>query len=64
MDNVRCRKLCLVPGCVSLGTHRAPGGSMNQTLCCRHLEEFYEHIVDPGTNPVFPRALGQRSLSI
>jgi hypothetical protein len=58
MDNVLCRNRCLIPGCVSLGTYRAPGGSMNQNLCCRHFEELCEHVVDPETNPVFPRVLG------
>jgi len=49
---------CLIPDCRRTGIHRAPGGSLDQTLCCRHFEEFVEHVVDPETNPVFPRVIG------
>ena len=50
------KSACLIPDCGRAGTHYAPGGSFDQTLCCQHFEEFYEHIVDPVRNPVFPRS--------
>jgi hypothetical protein len=45
---------CLIPLCTEIGTHRAPGGSERDRLCCEHYEQFIEHLLDPKRNPIFP----------
>jgi len=54
MDTATALWVCLIPHCRNMGTHRAPGGSERQLLCCGHLEQFVAHILNPSRNPVFP----------
>ena len=56
MDIVESTHVCLVPDSGREGTHRAPGGSLDQCLCCGHFEQFVAHVLDPVHNPVFPDA--------
>jgi hypothetical protein len=58
MDIVKGVCACLIPDCKNPGSHHAPGGSAQQSLCCRHFGEFVAHLLDPKRNPVFPIQLG------
>lgn len=54
MDIIESARICLVPDCRKEGTHRAPGGSLSQWLCCAHFEQFVAHVFDRVGNRVFP----------
>jgi hypothetical protein len=58
MDIVERRYVCLVPDCGNVGSHEAPDGSEGQRLCCKHLEQFIAHLMDPLHNLTFPQEAG------
>jgi hypothetical protein len=53
--NVTEVRSCLIPDCSHVGTHRAPGGTPKDCLCCEHYEQFIAHLLDPLGNPTFPK---------
>ena len=55
---------CLIPICTEVGTHRAPGGSDRDWLCCGHYEQFVAHLLDPERNPTFPLAQDRLSSAV